>query len=581
MPLARYVFILLWPLVADVSLAADGAELIPRWARTGQFRFARWDGGPLETAKAILSGWPYFVTPDPEVIYATTNWYEPRTIDLLERAHMNWIWVTWSNGFSNETERWQQNLLQSYMKECQRRGIRVSAYLSTANIFWEDMFEQVPESKNWLLKRNGQPVPYGAGDYQKVGRVTRYMADLSHKGWQDFVLARALAAVSAGADGLMFDNNFDSREQLEQFKSRVLTEARKRNPHILVNSNYHEGMYIAARYENAITTEDGKEPGIFRLAAREEDSRLSEDGKKHPDRGVDPGISRSGSSGKAMWSAKNEEYSVGVRDGQLVLNVGLLRSLWAVSQGWRPITVEYGARHIGDRFNNMYSVAHLKLALAESHAFHASLETYQEAKTLRDLYFNEKNALEHWQALGQYNAFFQKHAALYASPQSLACIAVVIGSRDSDIAFLNRLAARNVMYDVIYVADATTSQLAKYSVVIAAPSIPQPRPEWKRLEKISDENLIDLSLIRTHAPDTVIVNVHRQAETSRTLVHLLNYSTSPIQGVEIAVKGKFKEARLFSPDLGTETRTLQTKPEGEATRVQAPRLEVYDLIVLE
>jgi hypothetical protein len=202
--------------------------LIPDWARTGSFSFARWDGGPIEVSKGALSGWPGFVVPDPQVIYATRNLYGSRSIELIERAHVNWIWVTWSAGFSNQTEEAQQVLLRSYIEECHRHGVHITAYLSIGNIFWEDMFTHVPESKEWVLKRNGQPIPYGAADYGAVGRVTRYMADLSLEAWQQYTLGRVIAAVNAGADGIVFDNSSPiySRELLEQFTARALAEAR-------------------------------------------------------------------------------------------------------------------------------------------------------------------------------------------------------------------------------------------------------------------------------------------------------------------------------------------------------------------
>lgn len=43
---------------------------VPDWARPGKIRFARWDGGALEAAKAILSGWPEFSPIDP-----ADTWY--------------------------------------------------------------------------------------------------------------------------------------------------------------------------------------------------------------------------------------------------------------------------------------------------------------------------------------------------------------------------------------------------------------------------------------------------------------------------------------------------------------------------
>ena len=547
------------PRSVGATSAVNDRDLVPPWAQPGQFRFARWDGGPVEVAKGVLSGWPSFLTPDPEVIFATTNWYEPKTIDLLVRAHVNWIWITWSASFSNESERWQQTLLANYIKECHRRGIHVNAYLSTQNMFWEDMFQRVPESKRWVLMRNGQPVPYGAANYQGVGRVTRYMADLSQKGWQDYVMRRALAAVAAGADGLSFDNNSGTAQELGEFKRRVLTEARKENARVLVNSNYHAETYLAARYENAITTEDGREPGIY------SDPQAVDIIREMARRGG----------------------TVKVRGGELVTNIGLLRSLWAVSEEWRPVIVEDGGRYRADpwsqqlgfsRFLRQMSPHHLKLAAAECQAFHASLETYQEGLVLRDLYFGKRGALKSWDAYGEYNVFFERNAALYSGPVSLAQVAVV--TTDKDLPFLNMLAARNLIYDVIYDVDASRVKLDRYALVIAAPSV-TPREGWKRYETLQPAELEAVSPVRVVAPDSVLVNVYGQKGTKRTLVQLLNYADAPVNGVEVMVRGKFSQGELLSPDPGTPKTPVPVEQQGEYATVRIPKLVIYGIIALE
>jgi hypothetical protein len=38
--------------------AGPSPDTVPNWAKPGRIRFARWDGGRIETAKAMLSGWP-------------------------------------------------------------------------------------------------------------------------------------------------------------------------------------------------------------------------------------------------------------------------------------------------------------------------------------------------------------------------------------------------------------------------------------------------------------------------------------------------------------------------------------------
>ena len=87
-----------------------------------------------------------------------------RTISLLRQAGINMVWVTFSNGFSIQTEQAHQEQVRRYIEACHRQGIHVMANESIANMFWEDMFERVPESHNWLqIGGDGKPVPYGAG----------------------------------------------------------------------------------------------------------------------------------------------------------------------------------------------------------------------------------------------------------------------------------------------------------------------------------------------------------------------------------------------------------------------------------
>ena len=159
----------------------------------------------------MLSGWPGFCPPEPDLIYTMANWYDPATIRFAKAAGLNVLWVTFSVGFSNETERDHQEQMRRYIHECHRQGIHVVAYESIANIFWEDLFAVHPAATNWpSIGKDGKPVPYGAANFAKVGRITRYMADLTKPEWRDYLRRRVDLAIDAGADGITYDNNFGS-----------------------------------------------------------------------------------------------------------------------------------------------------------------------------------------------------------------------------------------------------------------------------------------------------------------------------------------------------------------------------------
>ena len=88
---------------------------VPDWAQPGRVRYARCDGGPVEVCKAFMSGWECIRRPD--AILPCATFYSDSTIDMLRQAHINWIWVTWSVGFSHESEAVQRAILKPFMVE--------------------------------------------------------------------------------------------------------------------------------------------------------------------------------------------------------------------------------------------------------------------------------------------------------------------------------------------------------------------------------------------------------------------------------------------------------------------------------
>jgi hypothetical protein len=92
-------------------------------------------------------------------------------------------------------------------------------------------------------------------------------------------------------------------------------------------------------------------------------------------------------------------------------------------------------------------------------------------------------ATQNWDAVAQYNLFLQKYAEFYREPKSIAGVAVVVDTKVSDIAFLDALAARNLIFDVVFEEDATSEYLGRYRIVIAAPSVAV-HSGWKRYEDV-------------------------------------------------------------------------------------------------
>lgn len=151
---------------------------VPEWALPGHIRYARCDGGPIEVRKAQLSCWDAIEAPG--AVEACEKFYSDQTIGMLQQAHVNWIWVTWSNGFSHETEAPQRAIVKPWIAKCHAAGIHVTAYLSLTNMFIDDMFTHVPASRGWMqVELDGSPQPYSTAA-RRNGRFTRIIACLNN-----------------------------------------------------------------------------------------------------------------------------------------------------------------------------------------------------------------------------------------------------------------------------------------------------------------------------------------------------------------------------------------------------------------
>ena len=130
------------------------------------------------------------------MIESCHNFYRPEAIRLLEEADIKWVWITWSVGFSPASEEKQQAIVNRFIRLCHDKDIKVSAYMSLTNMFWEDMFREVPASKSWTQQgENGKPIPYGAASYGITGKVTRYLAYLNRTEWRDLLKVRVKKAI--------------------------------------------------------------------------------------------------------------------------------------------------------------------------------------------------------------------------------------------------------------------------------------------------------------------------------------------------------------------------------------------------
>ena len=499
-----------------------------------------------------------------------TNWYDPKTVRFITDAGINLIWITLSVGFSNETEQAQRIEVRRYIAECHRNGIHVMAYESIGNIFWEDMFQVVPESKTWLARDSkGDPVPYGAGTYQKMGRITRYMADLSNTSWRSYLMKRIDLAIDSGADGLIYDNNFGSK--LFELYPILFQHATSRKKDFLMMANFHPDTYVLDRLLNCITTEDGLEPGLYSSAS--------------------PGYA----------DIKPDHPNLLPVQGKfLVNNVGLLRIHETLSEGWKPVMIEDGRRENLERMVGFVSADRAQLALAEKMMFGVAEEQYVEARPAYELATGDAKAIATWRAVGEYNRFFKDHQELYRGATSRAPLAIILDDHSEGVPLLDALGARRLLFNVIYERDITAKALSRYKAVaiLTARSVrdsalsalgefmrnggrlivsreaasfdekggTRTRPPFfsdqsgtgkstylERLPAIDELAKILLTAsgepsVQLQAPAGVLYNVTEETKQKRTLIHILNYTLQPATDLELRVKGAFRDARIISPD---------------------------------
>jgi hypothetical protein len=594
---------------------------VPAWARVGKIRFGLWYGGILDLAKGVATGWDYYYPADPDMVEASSHWYDPETVDYLQTMNIDWVWVTWSNGHSIQQEKIQWEKLKPFIAACHSAGIHVTGYMSISNMFWKEMFRDEPRSVNWVLKdEKGNPLPH-------LGSPYRYSADINNPEWQDYLKRRIDSALAAGVDGLMYDNtlNIYDRESAERVAGMMLDYARKKKPDVLFCSNYNRGALTYGRAQNMITTEGGSVPGFYAAESMLGTGMAS--GR--------PSFARLGSS----------RVSANGHTGWLVNNAGLARHLMGVSQGWRPVIIEEGNWNRGTRMTSILSPNQYGLSIAESASFGFGFEVQFLGAFQRDLYFHRPDAIRSEEAIGKYNSFLARNESLFTGPESVAQIALVCDDTDSALELLNYLAGKSLIFDVLFSCTLSARQLEHYPMValanthrvsdaslalleayvknggillIAGQSAVEDEEGQKRFQSsfagLVDNNCKDpgqmkcafslgkgkvlysasgsnsaiynalssdaaSQVLSLEGPGYVICNLVHQPQQNRTVLYVLNYSQNPVHDLKVRIQGSFSEAALFSP--GKASSQVRVTPNGGGfVRVRIPDLEIFDVVVL-
>ena len=381
-------------------------EDVPPWAEQGNFRFIRLDGGQIESWKAERTWWgDKFSTREKAVLTHIYDSEFEQMLGLLKQAEFNWIWVTWSNGWSFKDEAENRENLKKVIALCHANGIHVSAYLSASNMFRNSAFRDDPETKKYGLWMHGLPLFYaGPGATDLHISWDRRLADLRKPGWRAYLLKKAELAVDAGVDAIVWDNMIGYNDGLAQLldDTQRMAERKAREigrPKVMVYANVHiaPDRFAMNDINEVIWEEDGKDtPGVWH----------------------------------GKWQVDNARN---------------IKFLNGEKQLWQPLKYENDLYHCGPRELCIPSPAEQRLSISEAYAFGAATSRNIEGRFLFGLIKGESAAREAWTAIAQYNHFLVEHRELYHETEPAARIAVMSAEPHNPLA--NEFLKQSVFFE--------------------------------------------------------------------------------------------------------------------------------------
>lgn len=478
--------------------------------------YARWDGGSLHATKGANSGWEAYLE-DPDLLAASVNLYDARTVALLKRMHVNWVYVTWSVGFSLARERRAQHTLAKYIAACHEHGIRATAYLSIANVFTQEILQHEPEIVSYqAIDWRGAWLTYGDGASFR-GRPRRNVCCVLHHGWRSRVTANAVAAIGAGADAVYFDNAVEGcvcdscRELFPQYAARfwggaepmpVLRPCWEESVVAEANQQGQEAEEPAASFDPAGTRrvqmvrqfEKWKYDGLLAEVAAAvrrvspaafvyRNSNLGVDAFRCAPASV---IITENANEPGLVEAEPpivEGYSV-FRDGtgeprpiphlahvyrprRTVNNLGLYQYLLAAGGYSKPVRAEPQGRADGTQSRYVPpTTRRAKLAVAEAAACNVDLAPHMDGGALKEMCVGTEFGGKLADAYGCYHRFLLEHELLYTRPSFPYDVLVVINDNTHAAEWLNRLAERGVLFNVGFPDELTAERLSRKKVVI-------------------------------------------------------------------------------------------------------------------
>jgi len=489
-------------------------EDVPSWAEQGNFRFIRLDGGQIESWKAERTWWgTKFSAEEKDVLTHIYDRDFEQMLGLLKQAEFNWIWVTWSNGWSLKDEDENRENLKKVIARCHENGIHVSAYMSATNMFWKSAYRDDPETKKYGLWKYGIPMFY-AGPTTTDLQISwkRRLADAREPGWRAYLLKKAEMAMDAGVDAIAWDNMIGHNSGLAQLldDTQRMAERKAREtgrPKVMVYANVHiaPDRFGMNDINEAIWEEDGKDtPGVW-----------------------------------------NGNWQVG--------NARKIKFLSGEKQLWQPLKYENDVYHCGPRERCIPSPAEQKLSIAEAYAFGAATSRNIEGRFLSALIKGKPEAQEAWTAIAQYNHFLVEHRELYHQTVPAARIALISAEPHNSLA--DQFLKQSVFFETKVLAHLDKGvPLDRFKVLVMPADLPKLSAEQKaRLDAFTAGGGVIISAGKSNSgivaraeaaaggprlslePRGYVLGQLTRKPDGRTLIlHLLNYDHKvPAENVKV------------------------------------------------
>jgi hypothetical protein len=540
---------------------------VPLWAEQGNFRFIRLDGGQIESWKAERTWWGNkFSTEEKEVLTHIYDRDFDLMLSLLKQAEFNWIWVTWSNGWSLKDEDENRQNLKKVIARCHENGIHVSAYLSASNMFPESAYRDEPETKQYGLWMHGVPSFY-AGPTMTDLHISwhRRLADARYPGWRAYLLKKAALAVDAGVDAIVWDNMIGYNDGLAQLldDTQRMAERKAREtgrPKVMVYANIHisPGRFGMNDIDDVIWEEDGKDT---------------------------PGV----------WNGKWQ-----------VDNARKIKFLNGEKQLWQPLMYENDLYHCGPRERCIPSPAEQKLSIAEACAFGATTSRNIEGRFLFALIKGKQEAQEAWTTIAQYNHFLVEHRELYHQAAPTARIALISAQPLNPLA--DEFLKQSVFFETKVLAHLDKGvPLDQFKVLVMPAGLPKLSAEQKtRLDTFAArggviirarkaepgiaaraEDAAEGPRLSLEPRDYVLGQLTRKPDGRTLILHLLNYDQRvPAENVKVRLelKGLVQdlsrwEMKVLSPDTA-QPQLSDLSLHGSVCEFTLGRIEHYTVVTL-